>query len=180
MRVIRLRNLEGERQTCPFRWPGQYEDEETGLYYNRFRFYDPDAGQYASQDPIGLYGGLKSYAYVVDPNAWIDPFGLTSGKGGYDLKSRIKENPRLARAAEKAGKDQKVQRDLDDLTSKLGQGNLNPGIGTKPIGSGISEARSRDGARVYFRVIKEQIEILGKSSKANQAEVIREILKTFT
>jgi RHS repeat-associated protein len=78
-----LRNLDGERQTCPFRWPGQYEDEETGLYYNRFRYYDPDAGQYVSQDPIGLWGGLKSYAYVLDPAGWIDPLGLTSKQGGY-------------------------------------------------------------------------------------------------
>lgn len=78
-----LRNLEGEQQSCPFRWPGQYEDEETGLYYNRFRYYDADAGQYVSQDPIGLRGGLKSYAYVLDPAGWIDPLGLTSKQGGY-------------------------------------------------------------------------------------------------
>ncbi|HAA67836.1 MAG TPA: hypothetical protein DCE55_01735 [Planctomycetaceae bacterium] len=36
-----LRNLTGDRHTCPFRWPGQYEDAETGRYYNRFRYYDP-------------------------------------------------------------------------------------------------------------------------------------------
>jgi len=76
-----LRNLEGERQTCPFRWPGQYEDEETGLYYNRFRYYDPDVGQYISQDPIGVAGGFALYGYVHDPNTWVDPLGLTSGKG---------------------------------------------------------------------------------------------------
>ena len=76
-----LRNLEGERQTCPFRWPGQYDDEETGLYYNRFRYYDADAGQYVSQDPIGLLGSNKSfYAYVRNPNSWIDIFGLTEGQ----------------------------------------------------------------------------------------------------
>jgi RHS repeat-associated protein len=61
-----------------FRWPGQYEDEETGLYYNRFRYYDPDAGQYVSQDPIGLAGGTAVYAYVIDSNAWIDVFGLST------------------------------------------------------------------------------------------------------
>jgi len=72
-----LRNLEGARQTCPFRWPGQYEDEETGLYYNRFRFYDPDVGQYVSQDPIRLAGGNPTaYAYVSNPYSETDPFGL--------------------------------------------------------------------------------------------------------
>ncbi|SUB89296.1 Cell wall-associated polypeptide CWBP200 [Porphyromonas macacae] len=45
-------------ENCPFRYQGQYEDEETGLYYNRFRYYDPNAGNYISQDPIGLEGDL--------------------------------------------------------------------------------------------------------------------------
>ena len=40
----------------PFRYQGQYEDSETGLYYNRFRYYDPSTGAYISQDPIGLAG----------------------------------------------------------------------------------------------------------------------------
>ena len=64
-------------QECPFRYQGQYEDVETGLYYNRFRYYDPENGQYISQDPIGLAGGpLNIYAYVNDPLTWIDPYGL--------------------------------------------------------------------------------------------------------
>ncbi|QPA56734.1 RHS repeat-associated core domain-containing protein [Lysinibacillus sphaericus] len=42
----------------PFRYQGQYEDEETGLYYNRFRYYSPTEGMYTQKDPIGLKGGL--------------------------------------------------------------------------------------------------------------------------
>jgi len=61
---------------CPWRWPGQYQDDETGLYYNRFRYYDPETGKYISQDPIGLDGGSGLYAYVPDVLAWIDPYGL--------------------------------------------------------------------------------------------------------
>ena len=49
---------------------------ETGLYYNRFRYYDPDAGNYISQDPIGLLGGSRLYGYVVNPTGWIDVLGL--------------------------------------------------------------------------------------------------------
>lgn len=41
-------------QLCPIRFQGQWEDAESGLYYNRFRYYEPLAGQYASPDPIGL------------------------------------------------------------------------------------------------------------------------------
>jgi RHS repeat-associated protein len=48
----------GDGEECNWRWPGQYEDREIGLYYNRFRYYDPTLGQYISQDPIGLSGGL--------------------------------------------------------------------------------------------------------------------------
>ena len=61
---------------CPFRWPGQYEDAETGLYYNRFRYYDASQGHYLSPDPLGLLGGPVLAGYVSDPLTQTDPFGL--------------------------------------------------------------------------------------------------------
>lgn len=67
---------ESRRTSCPFRYPGQYADEETGLYYNRFRYYDPVAGRYISQDPIGLEGGLRPYGYATDPLLEFDALGL--------------------------------------------------------------------------------------------------------
>jgi RHS repeat-associated protein len=73
-----LRDVRGARRACPFRFPGQYEDAETGLYYNRFRYYDPEVGGYVSQDPIGLRGGLEPFAYVADPTRAMDPVGLSS------------------------------------------------------------------------------------------------------
>ena len=60
----------------PFRFQGQYYDEESGLHYNRFRYYDPEIGRFVSQDPIWLKGGGNLYAYVVNPTLWIDPLGL--------------------------------------------------------------------------------------------------------
>ena len=61
----------------PFKYQGQYEDAETGLYYNRFRYYDPNAGSYISQDPIGLKGGNPTlYAYVYNSNIELDVLGL--------------------------------------------------------------------------------------------------------
>ncbi|NHZ44526.1 RHS repeat protein [Massilia sp. CCM 8693] len=60
----------------PIRFQGQYHDIETGLYYNRFRYYDSDCGRFVSIDPIGLQGGQNSYAYAPNPIRWIDPLGL--------------------------------------------------------------------------------------------------------
>jgi len=71
-----IKNLQGENSDCPFRYPGQYEDSETGLYYNRFRYYDAEAGGYVSQDPIKLSGGDRLYGYVRNTNTDSDIFGL--------------------------------------------------------------------------------------------------------
>lgn len=61
----------------PIRFQGQYHDEESGLYYNRYRYYLPEAGRYASQDPLGLGGGPNPYAYALNaPTLAYDPTGL--------------------------------------------------------------------------------------------------------
>ncbi|MDW6269568.1 RHS repeat-associated core domain-containing protein, partial [Escherichia coli] len=58
------------------RLPGQQYDEESGLYYNRHRYYDPLKGRYITQDPIGLKGGWNFYQYPLNPISEIDPQGL--------------------------------------------------------------------------------------------------------
>jgi RHS repeat-associated protein len=65
------------QQDQKIRFPGQYEDIETGLHYNRYRYYDPTSARYISKDPIGLTGGINPNAYAPNPNEWIDPLGLT-------------------------------------------------------------------------------------------------------
>ena len=73
-----LRNLHGCRQFIPFRQLGQYEDDETHLYYNRFRYYDPRIGNYISQDPIRLGGNNPTlYGYVENSNNRADILGLS-------------------------------------------------------------------------------------------------------
>ncbi|SDO91377.1 RHS repeat-associated core domain-containing protein, partial [Paracidovorax cattleyae] len=60
----------------PIRFQGQQFDAETGLHYNRHRYYDPLLGQYVTQDPIGLEGGLHSSIYPLSPTTEVDPLGL--------------------------------------------------------------------------------------------------------
>ncbi|WP_275658235.1 RHS repeat domain-containing protein, partial [Photorhabdus bodei] len=67
--------------TCHLRFCGQYEDTESGLFYNRHRYYESDTGQYLSPDPLNLRGGVSPYSYVHNPANWIDPFGLTGCPG---------------------------------------------------------------------------------------------------
>ena len=72
----------GGAQT-PLRFPGQYEDPETGLHYNNQRYYDPVSGSYLTPDPLGLAPSPNPHAYVPNPYALIDPLGLCpAAKGG--------------------------------------------------------------------------------------------------
>jgi RHS repeat-associated protein len=77
---------------CPLRFQGQWEDEETKLCYNFYRYYDPQTGRYVSQDPIGLIGGINLYRYAPNPLTWVDPLGLnydvTGNTAGQDTLSR--------------------------------------------------------------------------------------------
>ncbi len=63
------------------RFQGQQFDAETGLHYNRFRYYDPMLGQYVTQDPMGLRGGLNKAIYPLNPLEWSDPLGLSPASG---------------------------------------------------------------------------------------------------
>jgi len=92
----KLRMEKGETGSCPFRYQGQYEDSETGLYYNRFRYYSPEEGIYLSRDPLRIWGGTRLYGYVHDPNSWLDPFGLSA----YSQRRREREKGKHTRNSE--------------------------------------------------------------------------------
>ena len=67
---------EGARARTRIRFQGQYEDEETGLRYNRWRYYDAEAGRFLCVDPMGLRGATNGYRYATNPVAWVDQLGL--------------------------------------------------------------------------------------------------------
>jgi hypothetical protein len=68
---------------------------------------------------------------------------------------------------------------MDNLGAQLARGNLNPGIGTKHLFGDIFYARSRDGARLFFRQAGENIELLGKATKQNESRVIRMLEEAY-
>lgn len=66
-------------ESTPIRFPGQYEDPETGLHQNGHRYYDPVTGNYLSPDPLGLVPSSHPYSYVPNPHVLADPLGLEPG-----------------------------------------------------------------------------------------------------
>ena len=112
------------------RLPGQHQDKETGLYYNRHRYYDPNIGAYVNQDPIGLKGGenLYSYAYF-SPLKYKDTVGLnpvalgvcTAAAGiGYGLYKFFKKTDEASITCRRAGQMQKENMDWLQSTKGIG------------------------------------------------------------
>ena len=93
----------------PFRLQNQYADHETGLHYNFFRYYEPDAGRFVNQDPIGLMGGDNFYTFSPNTKVWVDWLGLCADLGKKlqnlvdESVAEIKANPKVAQNLMSAG-----------------------------------------------------------------------------
>lgn len=125
----KTRHLTGDSNFCNYLYQGQYDDTETGLCYNRFRYYDKENGNYISPDPLSIAGGLNTYAYVQDPNRWVDIFGL---------------NPILESI------QQQVNTILSDHLPAIREIDPNAGIGYRgSVASGISKVHDPALARPF-------------------------------
>ncbi|WP_240674382.1 RHS repeat-associated core domain-containing protein [Burkholderia stabilis] len=93
--IARASKLAGIVPKNPLRFQGQQIDEETGLHYNKYRYYDPTLGRFTSSDPIGLIGGPNGYAYTNNPIMWVDPLGLCPKFGSLEkLKDHFERHGR--------------------------------------------------------------------------------------
>ena len=89
---IQLNGAEQSYLLQPHRFQGQIYDVETGLHYNRFRYYDPDAGRFISHDPIGLFGGANHFQYAPNPVEWVDPYGLSGFQFSGNFMTKLKKH----------------------------------------------------------------------------------------
>ena len=162
------RDLQGNPEDCPFRWPGQYEDLETGLYYNRFRYYDPAAGQYICQDPIRFQGGYELYQYVMDPTGWLDPLGLASGKGRDHVTYRGVKNGKPYTGYASAPSSANLS--PEEIVSRRYSGNFDQFGGRAPqvvySGTGVEGKRTARGLEQHY--YEQDVKKHGKKNVANR------------
>ncbi|MFS8070374.1 MAG: RHS repeat-associated core domain-containing protein, partial [Byssovorax sp.] len=138
----------GETEAAPkakastaLRFQGQYEDEETGLCYNRFRYYDQDTKRYISADPLGLHAGYNDYCYP-SPLASADPLGLAPtlpnismrhdqlAHGGYYTRKAQRIAANKAEVSDHGGKHLKARtcRDAKSMSAGGGAAQYYPGV----------------------------------------------------
>jgi RHS repeat-associated protein len=120
---------------CPIRFQGQWFDQESGLHYNRYRYYDPSTARFISSDPIELDAGYwegsgaNLYAYAINPTTWLDPLGLAKKSCG--------DKPRKPRSQRPIGKrvmfgSRKAAREAAEHASPIGQAVAHPSHGHGP------------------------------------------------
>src|SRR5207253_591373 len=96
--LARLKQDREEQLEQPLRFQGQYFDAESGLHYNRHRYYTPDNGRYLTPDPSKLAGGLNGYQYTPNPTGWVDPLGLNTCPGADGCKPALGAEDPAAKA----------------------------------------------------------------------------------
>ena len=164
-------SLENENSIPPEeRW--KYDSE----YWTNYK-YDPD--DFQSDEDSGESEGEGDTCGPLKPQ---DQTPIQGECRPRVLRDRIDEDAGLIRAAKKACKNREVEADINAMEKLIRQGNMNPGIGSKPVGEGITEFRGKNGGRILARDSENGVvEILGKSGKRprNQQYVIDQAKKIF-
>ncbi|WP_201587340.1 RHS repeat-associated core domain-containing protein [Psychrobacter sp. HII-4] len=114
-----------QNELQPIRFQGQHFDEETGLSYNRFRYYDPDMGMFTTRDPIQLQGGFNVFQYAPNSVNWIDPFGLDysmAGLGAITGQSAASMNYMASNPPSRVPNNSRVNKFIKDIGYNISKG----------------------------------------------------------
>ncbi|TCM59603.1 RHS repeat-associated protein [Acinetobacter calcoaceticus] len=130
--VLEIKASDNVLEQTNIRFQGQYYDAETGLHYNRYRYYEPHSARYVGKVPIGLDGGVNNSSYVANSNQWIDPMGLMEG-----FVTDLTNSSTYAGLRQEAGRQQSCY----ERTSQMCQFEL---IGTKQAVAAAIRATGAD------------------------------------
>nr|WP_202425929.1 polymorphic toxin-type HINT domain-containing protein [Streptomyces sp. HUCO-GS316] len=188
---LTVRTPEGERKlTATFEHPfwvpelGQWIEARDLTPGTNLRTPDGSIATVTENRPFSRHA--RTYNLTVDDLhtyyvlAGETPVLVHNSSGCLTMSSVISEDSSLVKAAQQAGKNQKVQADLDSLFQQLSRGNMNPGLGSKALaGTDVTYARGRNGGRLFFRNVDGGIQIVGKSDKANESKVIARLNQLY-
>ena len=134
--LAEVERAEGSGFELSLRLAGQICDVETGLYYNRFRYYSPELGRYIEEDPAGTGGGVNVYAYTSNPLVQFDPRGLDCEY------CKSKDHKEEDCPKKKAAEEERKQKEIQDRLQKLRE----EGHGPQRHGGQITQDQLKDRA----------------------------------
>ncbi|VVN75153.1 hypothetical protein PS712_00681 [Pseudomonas fluorescens] len=153
------------------RFQGQYFDDETGLHYNTFRYYDPEVGRFVTQDPIGLSGSFNLYNYAPNSTGWIDPLGWTCSTTLTVNKPKVLSNSELS-SAERSFLEKQFMKKQNALNRAAKRGELIWSPGTHDVRISSVQASYRKAVAARFERMFGQAPDLSKLNADHPVDLI--------
>ncbi|MDW5418793.1 RHS repeat-associated core domain-containing protein [Iodobacter sp. CM08] len=149
----------------PVYFQGKYANEESGLHYNRYCYYDPEIGRFISSDPIGLLGELNTHAYAPNPNGWIDPLALMGDQANATHISYegVKDGKSYIGYASKSG----LGHSADDVLSYRYPSTGHFDVAAQPFYVGNGQEGKNTARGLEQRVFEDRCGLDGTSNKQN-------------
>jgi RHS repeat-associated protein len=153
------------------RFQGQYFDDESGLHYNTFRYYDPEVGRFVTQDPIGLSGSFNLYNYAPNSTGWIDPLGWTCSTSLTVNKPKVLSSSELS-SAERSFLEKQFMKKQNALSRAAKRGELVWSPGTHDVRISSVQASYRKAVAARFERMFGQAPDLSKLNADHPVDLI--------